>query len=154
MIPAPKFDFYRSMFTLRETPVTEAWIENLAAEFVDWAMNDPEALILDDFYLSKGLQAQQISTWKKKHSCLAEAHAFAKRKIANRREKGALTKDLSETMVSRSMPLYSDEWKEVEEWRASLRNKKDENVHQGPQIVVIDRYPNSELVPEKPKEKE
>lgn len=143
-----RFDSYVDIFTLRTTPVSDTWIEKLALELVDWAINDPEAFKLTQFYRLKGIGSDDMKRWKERNSKLKRAHTIALEALGDKREIGALKKLYEPGTAARTMPRYDPEWRDLEEWRASLKNK-DEDKNREPQVIVIDRFPDSDKVPVK-----
>jgi len=144
-------DEYKDIFSRRLTPAPMLFIEKLASQVVEWAYNDEEALILDYFWIGKGIPTTSIVRWRKKHPELNEAFLLAKNIIGMRREVGGLTRKLDGNMVSKTAANYSVEWKELEEWRSNL-NKKDEKSDTSNITFVLEQFPDSKLVPKKQKE--
>ncbi len=130
---------YPDMFFMRDWPMNEAVAERLAREYMEWADLET-SLVLADFRLDKKIC---VPTWLKivkEFSCLAEAHRYAKERLASRRERGAMIRKFDSGFVLRTMPIYSDEFKELEEWRSNLSKKEDDSG--GTKIVVIERMPD------------
>lgn len=117
---SPWLGEYQDCFTFKIKPITQSFIERFASDLVKWAYNDNEALIISQFYLSKGISPQTYYRWINQHSILKEAHETALLCIGNRREIGALKRKFSETMIARRQHAYDSEWN-VDK----LRNKQD-----------------------------
>lgn len=146
-----KWSDYSCIYTGSLKPINEVGIERLAEEIVCWARDDEEALKVTQFIFKKGISRAQWSKWCAKNPSLLEAHNTAKEIIGNRREIGALNRKFDPGTVNYTMPFYDSEWKAGLEWRASLKEKKDDTAS-GPQIVVMDRIPDSPLVPARDKD--
>lgn len=128
---SPWFEDYQDLFTFKIRPVSEAFIERLAKEIIEWSEKE-ENLVLGKFLVSKRMQEETFRRWMKKSPILADAHALAKKNIACRREHGGITRKLDPTFAFNSMPIYDSEWKEFFQWKSNL--KQDEGNQQ--KIVV------------------
>lgn len=110
-----------------ECPPLPAVVDALKDDVWAWAFNPKD----EDFTMLDYLYERNISyvSWRKlmnKHPDLKTEWENAKIFIGNKREKGALKRDLSEKVVLRSMPMYSENWKELEQWYAKIRSMKEE----------------------------
>ena len=137
------FDQYKDFLQGKLIPVSEAFIEQLAKDYTTWATLDETALIMTQFPLSKSIPPETFYDWINRSQCLAQAHAIALTCVGNRRELGGLNKRLSENMVSFTMPSYNKEWKELQEWRASMRDIKTNTNEQ--KVIVIEKISMPEL---------
>lgn len=148
--PGMIFDFGQ----WNERPYSENWIKQLAYDLLQWAENDEDALVLDEFYTRKHIRATDINRLNERWPYLLEAKELAKRFIGIRREKGALKRKLDAGMVMQSMPLYSVDWDELQKRKYELMAKAKDlaNMSNGPAIVVIEKFPSSDIVPERKKE--
>ena len=100
---------YKDLFTFKMKPVSEAFIEKLAEEYMAWAKKE-DSLILSDFCDERHIEPRSFYNWCQKFDSMKEAHDYAKRRIASRRELGALNRKFSETMVIRRQHAYDPEW--------------------------------------------
>ena len=150
--PAKYYDQYRDLFTFRMKPIPESFIERISQELVEWARTNPDALVLSDFFYDHGIGFRVATEWTKNHPILKEAYEDAKRLIGNRREKGAIKKIYEPGMIRTVMNLYHKEWEDLEIWRAELKQKQDEKTQQNNISWLMEKYPNSDLVPEKKRE--
>lgn len=152
--PIKLFDEYLDMFSFRQKPVSEAYLEKLFGDLLQWALNDEDALVMSAFFSKRGIGSDDIRRWRNRFTFVDSAYKFALSVVGSRREHGALKKNLDAGMVRYTMPAYGDKefsWTELEEWRAKMRAKESENVSGGVKIVVMEKYPESELVPKKEK---
>lgn len=133
------FDEYYDIFTLRKTPISLAAIEQLACKLLKWAHTDPTAYKLSQFWKNEGINSTTLKRWSDRSPMLQEAIQAAREIIGDRREIGALKRQLSEGIVASSMSIYDPEWKAMAEWRASLKQEKDSQSN--PVTVVIENYP-------------
>jgi hypothetical protein len=139
--------FLRPMYN----PTNEE-IEALAGELIEWSARDT-SLRMSQFYTAHKLLYRVFWSWCKKYPVLQDAYDIAMSNLAEHREIGGLTGKLNATMVVQSLSIYDKDWKEMYEWKAKLQ-KQDDNKNTGPQIVVIERAPNSDIVPERKKKDE
>lgn len=131
---------------------TEPEIDYLIADLIEWSKKDT-SLRADDFIFDRDMGRQRLHELMAKWPKLAEAYQAVKLRIASRREIGALLGKYNASFVLTSMPMHDKDWKDMYEWKAKLA-KQDELKNTGPQIVVIERAPNSEMVPERKKNDE
>jgi hypothetical protein len=140
---------YLNIFSQEMCPMNHEGIQRLATEIIEWAQNDDEALKVSQFFLKKGIGQTTWVTWCSTFPSLQEAHNNARTIIGNRREIGALKKKYDSGIVATSMAHYDKEWREAAEWRASLREKHRQESTSGPQIVIMEKIPTCDLVPER-----
>jgi len=133
-------DQYRDIFTFRMRPVSEAFLERLAKDMVDWAYNDDNALKITTFYISKGISATTMNRWYKRNEILKLAHDIALMIIGDRREIGAIKNKYNTSLVMSQMAKYDSSWWELEKKRAQLRadTKKQEESNVVFKVVVDD----------------
>lgn len=148
--PTTPFFDYLDTFTFKQKPASIPFIERLAVELSNWAVNDEEAIKISQFYIKRGISKQDFTRWMEWVPALKEAYSVAMEAIGNRREVAGLTKKFDSSMVQFTMPQYDQGWKEMNEWRAKLREQII-NQNNGPQIIVLEKYPDSDLVPDKPR---
>jgi hypothetical protein len=136
------FDEYNEFFSGRLIPVSEAFVEKIAQELVIWAHSNDDALILSEFYLSRGIAPKVFHRWMEKFPVVKEAHDTALEIIGNRREKGGLNYKLHAGMVMYSAPLYKPQWKDLHEWRSQAANIEDKSkeIH-----IHMDPIPSTDL---------
>lgn len=140
-----------TFFSWRLKPVPDAFLEHLAEELLYWAINDQNALKLSQFFTLKSIDDSDFNKWIKRNENLAKARNRAMRIIGDRRETEALKGNLNAQMVSFTMPRYDPNWKLLTEWRAKLKNQAEQEKNEQ-KIVIIERYPESDIVPPKKEE--
>ncbi len=106
---SPWLEDYMSSSSFRLQPITQQAIERLSHDLIEWAKKD-DSLRIEDFHWEKDICDGTYSRWRRKYEALDLAHKKAKNYIASRREKGALKKELSETMVMRRQHAYDPSW--------------------------------------------
>lgn len=130
---------YRNLFTNEEHHVNETFIERLGDELMKWAFEDENALVMTQFLRNKGIPTSTADKWLKKYDHFRERWCEARLAIGERREIGMIKKKYDINAIRPVMHHYSHIWKNSEEWRASLRNKTEEN-KQANVTVVIEKY--------------
>jgi hypothetical protein len=86
--------------------------------------DDKEAVKLSVFFKRKGYCSSDVWAWQQKWPWFKKAYKFIKEAIGDRREIGALYRELSEGIVLRTMPMYDDEWLRESDRVAKLRNEQ------------------------------
>lgn len=120
------FDYSYDIVTFRQKPIMLEKIDELAVELYDWAMNNEEALKLSSFFTKRGISGDTLKRWKKRSKKLKVAHELAKAAIGERRETGALSRKYESNFIYKTMPLYDKEYKVLEEWRATINRKNEQ----------------------------
>lgn len=144
-------DEYMDMFSFRKCPVSEAFLDHLATELVDWAKNDDKAIKVTQFLGLKGIHSKTFDRWRDRHPKMQDAYEYALMVIGDRRESGAIYKKFDASIVSFTMPHYDKDWVKQHEWRAKL--KETEQQSNETRIVVLEKYPDSPMVPKKKEDK-
>ena len=143
-------EFYTDMYTFQTMPIPMHYFDKLAEEWVDYVKNTDDVLFMGEYPIKKGMTRTTFDEWITRCPNLQRARVFVKDIIAIRREKGALMRKYDAGTVFKMQYKYDSDWKEMEEWRASMKEKVEGS--SGSNItVVMERFPNSSLVPEKRK---
>jgi hypothetical protein len=141
---------YQCLITGSLKPMNEVGIERLAYEVRKWALEDPKALRLSQFFHKMGISGITWRRWCIKFPVLQQASDEAREIIGERREIGALNNELNTQVVAFTMPFYDQEWKDETVRRASL--KEGSNEAKATVLVTMNPIPNSPLVPERKKD--
>ena len=128
---------YKDFFQQKMVPMSENGLERLANDIVNWAINDPKALKISQFILKRGIHIDTYYDWVKLYPIIKDANTIALQAIGDRREIAGLYRKLDGNMISFTMPAYDKTWKELQEWRAKLKEKETNNETK---VVVIERY--------------
>lgn len=145
-------DEYYNMKEKIKMLVTDKRLDQYAEEIYTWALNDPDALKVTQFYLERGINPGTWERWMNMHEGLSNAYNTAIRLIGNRREAGAIKRKFAEGIVTTSMHRYDPEWQKSEEWRNSMRQeKKEEN---GTKVILIESLDELRPTPEEVAQKE
>lgn len=130
-----------------KTFMTNIMLERLAKELVDWARTNPDAIKVKQFVAEHGIGEATWHEWCNKYPILGNANRHALTIIGNRRELGAMRREFDAGVVNFMMPHYDPDWDSMLKRREELKKKDDQDTTQ--KIVVIDRVPDSPLVPRK-----
>ena len=139
-------DEYYNMKEKIKVLVTDRRLDQYAEDIYDWALNDPDALKVTQFYLERGISRENWNRWMDMHEGLSKAYNTAIHLIGNRRESGAVKRKFAEGIVSSTMHRYDPEWRESEEWRATLRQEKPEENKKT--FIVVESFDEPKQTPE------
>ena len=141
-------DEWLNFNTYEKSILTTTSIERLARELVEWARSNPDAIKISQFLEERGIHIRSWSKWCNNYPVLSDARDHAKMILGNRREHGVMTRKYEPSSTNFMMINYDAEWAETMKLKTSLLEKAADSG--GPQIVVIEKYPESSLVPAKP----
>ena len=142
---SPWLEEYKDFFTNRMHPVTEAFLERISCELLEWAHNNPDAIRVEQFFLKKNIPLRTVGRWVDTYPNLKEAYDSADLVIAFRREEGAMRKGWNAQIVSKTMGMFDPRYKAFLEWESRL--KSQENASIPTQVVfnqIADKIPNQE----------
>jgi hypothetical protein len=138
---------YKDEFLFMNEPIRTRFVEKLCTDLEKESITDRDFLILSQFWQKNGVRQQTVDNWRKIYPELDRAVEEAKIALGNKRLMGALKKELSESLVARSMHMFDPEWKKSDEFHASLRNIND--VKKEDIRIYLNDIPSSGVVPEK-----
>ena len=113
------------LFFFRSKPMNETQANILAEEIVRYAQEEGVAVTRTRFCKQRGISRISLAKYAKKFPCIDMAWKIATEYVGDNRHVGAILKNPDSRLVERSMPIYSKEWKELEEWRAEMKVMKD-----------------------------
>jgi len=122
---SPWIEEYRDCFGWKMIPVTQLFLEKFSADLVNWARLDDNAYRVTQFLGDKGVPRDTFYDWCKKHPIMEAARKQAMMFLADRREIGALKKQLDPKMVMFTQHLYDPEWKQADKYHADLKTDED-----------------------------
>lgn len=134
--------------------LTKKEISLLADKLVSWALNDPEALKITLFFNDRGMTWDVVSDIRKRHPGFDAAYKIALQAIGDRREIGAVKRELSEGMVKYTLPLYDQSIREMELEKALLRIRAEEEAGKDARTkyIVLPPIESCPIVKELPKD--
>lgn len=148
-----KEEYEKGMFSLRIMPVDDAYLELFAQEMIEWAITDEDALKITQYYNLKRLHHSTVDGWMERFPRLKQAHDIVLQVIGVRREVGAMKGKYDSAIVRSTQAMYETSWKKIEEWRANLKAQSIAAAG-GIQVVEIERFPDSKLVPKRKNDNE
>lgn len=124
---------YYNIHLMQVSPVTQGFLEREAKGLMDWSRQE-DSLRIHDYTDMRGYPPIEYYRWVDAFPVLKIAHEYAMRRIASRRELGALTRKYSEKAVSWTLGHYDKIYKE--EIQYFLRLKEDLNKQQDIKVVI------------------
>lgn len=131
---------YRSVISGKTELLSVDRLETMAQELLDYCHEDPTATVTKFATQIKGIPWSVFCKLKDKHAVLGQAYDDAMIMIGDNREAGALTNQLNDKVVLKSLPMYLARWKELEEWSAKLKKENSSTVGNGVFKIEIPSY--------------
>lgn len=126
-------------------------LKDLAKRMRVWAQKDT-SLRFDDFLDVENVPTSAYYTWRDGCPELKEAHEFAIRRLASRREKLALFKQADKEIFLRTQHMYDPKWdKEVNQYYKGLQLEEDVTPGKTKFIVVHSNVWHEENIENAPK---
>jgi len=141
------FDDYLNVNDGRRHPISEQGLSRLGEQLIEWSRSE-DALVLEDFFRERGIHDTTYRQWKERNTLFRLRYETARGNLGSRREKGAINRTYSERLIMNTMPRFDPAWKELEEWRSSLRSK-EQAAGKADVKVVMEKFPSTDLVKEK-----
>ena len=135
-------------FSLRQIPISKARVEQIIDELESWYDRNPTAKYVHEFYYAMGISDDTYLRLRKKHPRLQQLHEITMRRLGHKLYANAVDCKANWNAVKFMIHHYAPEFKEAREYEAQL-SKKDDVTDRGPQFIVIDQFPSSDLVPVK-----
>jgi len=137
-------------FSWKEKPICKAALDKLAQELKEWVIATHE-IYLNRFWLAKGMTRDSFDGMLDRSDNLRQAYKFAKEMMGIKREEKIHRGEADRQTIAWRQPVYSQEVKEVEQWRSTLKEKE---AKAGASNFIIEEtpIPNSDIVPPKQKE--
>ncbi len=132
------------MVGFKLTTLGERAIMQIGREMYVWLEKNPEELKLSTYFHQLGISMRTVNKWCHRYPLFDEWYESAMDIMGNRREKLALHHEIDVSIVMRTMHLYDPGYKKSLQWMETIKNQDNGNKQQ---IVIIDKYPSSDLVP-------
>jgi len=146
--PKSRVDFMRSQGFLRTCD--PKLVRAVAEELLEWAINNPEAKSLETFYVAKRILWDTVADWRKKFPFFDEAVKFALMAVGTKLENGLIECKYN-PYVAKILHLYVPRAKETDQYHINLKQQADAKTAESNIQWVIRQFPNSDIVPPKPK---
>lgn len=138
--PSRQFQYVRvNNYVDGQKPKTEKQWINLANDLLKWAAL-PSSLLFNEFPLAHKYSPSRFKKWDD-NDYFVEAVETARHMCWARLDKAVLERDIIQ-FVARNAHLHNPE---EEAWQREKLSKDDKQT--GPQIVVIEKYPETNIVP-------
>ena len=118
---ARMFEEKLDIFTLKKIPISDGYIETLAQEALNSALNNKDDLIMMGYFYERGHHRSDIWRWSQRNEKFKELIETRRKIIGAKRESGGLLQDpskkyhrLKDNLVRFTMPFYEDEWRNRE----------------------------------------
>lgn len=144
-------DLYPDLVFNREMPVTEAFIDRLAQDMIEFAEKE-DTLTKWKFIRHKKIAKSNIQRWCKNFPQLQRAWDHMVDCIASRREEGAIMRKYDGGFVREFHAMYDQEYKDFLLWKYSLNKKPEDGATSGTFILRMQNAPLTDEVPERKKE--
>ena len=145
-------DEWKNFTTHEKNLLTTGTAERLARELVAWARGDENALKVSQFLEMNGISRRTWNRWVQKYEVFSDAYDYALMCIGNRREVGVMTRKFDSQSTSFMMLHYDEDWREAMSMKAKLSSP--EGLSTGQKFVVLEKYPDSPMVPTRRSESE
>jgi hypothetical protein len=134
-------EYYFDMFSFRLEPVSHAYIEKFAMEWVDVVSTDESIITLEQFFVLKRVTRDTVKDWLTRSEVLRQAKAYVLMILSVRREVGSITKKYDSTFILRNHAAYDPTFKLIEEWRAKL-SADNANALGGTRVIMVEKFEN------------
>ena len=145
---SPWLEDYFDGFSFQMVPMTEAGIDRIAKEFIEWAFKTEKAIRVSQFFTQKRIPTTTYESWFRKYEVMKQAREIVLPLMAERREERTLNRKYDASTNNYMMHQYDPAWKAAQEYHAALRENNKPGA--GTVNVYLDKYPSSDLVPERP----
>jgi hypothetical protein len=136
---------YYNIYTMEYHPITNNFFKNEAILLREWAQKE-DSLRFTDFYDIRGYDRPTFYYWTQVNDEMKLAFEFARRRIASRREHGAITRKFSETAIFKTLGYYDHVYREEDDRVQAQKAKFAEQSES--KVVVIERFPSQAYVEE------
>jgi len=139
------YDEYYDLFIFKVKPIPYAYLERLAEDLVAWSKLDT-SLRIESFYDDKGIGEDDYYRFLKRCEPLKHSHDLAIRRIAVRRDLGAMTRKYDGSWIAKTQSYFDKVYREARKFEADLTKDAQDNQAK---IVVMEIMPNSTEVKDK-----
>lgn len=138
------FEEILDIFTGRMKPVSIAFVEQLGLQALESALTKKNDIKAMQFFHKLGYGSNDIKRWSERSPKFKRLYERRKNIIGDKREIGAAIKDqddeyirLNDNFIRLSMPLYEEEWDQLEKQRADRANSV---VGDEQKVIVIEKF--------------
>ena len=141
------------LYDYKQYPISEGRINRLIDALKIWLEKNPDAIEIQEFYLKEDVAPSTYYKLLERSIELKELHDKTMMQLGNRILKQSVYFKANWNAVKTMLPMYGPHYSKMREDEAMVNAKAREHVDasSGPQIVVIEKFPDSLIVPEKKK---
>ncbi len=144
-----KIDMDRNLeFCMKKIPISPARIERIKDALRVWFDEHPEAKTISEFYYSLGISFKSYYRLLERDPELRELHDMTLHRIGDKLWGRSVDNKANWNAVRFRIHQFGAEYKEAKEFDANLAKKEDQ-VQQGPQFIIVKDFEDSSLVPRK-----
>lgn len=136
----------KAFFQWKDTPLGLPFRQNLVAKMVEWA-ESKDSFKVTQFCYMHGIPYKTFMRWTQKYPDIHEVYQGILLHLGNKRELGALKRELCPATAHYTMAHYCPIWKEQQERKAKL--KQFEGSESGIQVVELAPVETTNVVPER-----
>lgn len=128
-------------------------MERIGDQMIDYVLDHPDCLHLNEYYLRKGLTYDTFHGWLERSKYLRDRYSQAMEIIGLRRQK-VLAKTNPHTLTH-TLYQHSKEWDKADKRHADMKNKDDKHntveelIEAVKALGITDKMPNTDEVEEK-----
>ena len=122
-------------YSWKDIPVSEAYLDTLARELIEWIQTNDRPVKIRDFFRMKHIFDRRVFEWRNKYPRFREVYEEALLAIGDRRETKAFYGEGNANLQMRTAHQYDPEWHEVNRYHSDM--KKDEEGSKKQDITVI-----------------
>ena len=145
---------YLQTDAFRFFPDKDAWRQRLIFSLYEWVESEDnkgrKPVEVMQFCKAYKIPYMTLFKWINKYDDIKQAYENVKMALACHRKVGAIYKEIDKEAAWRDLHKYDPEWHEINMYHAALKDKERSDNEQ--KIVIIERFPESDLVPVKDKE--
>lgn len=140
---SPYLEEYQDFSCGRMKPVTDAFLDRMAIDLMDYAKSTNDVMRIEWFFVSRNIYPSTGRRWAERYDNFGKAYEMAKYIIGMRREQKGLERKYDSNLVAKSMAMYDPEWKKMMEWQAKLSG---DNESGGTKIVIMEKFSDLDLL--------
>lgn len=146
------WDDYYCNISFKQLPANATTRENFSIAWVDHMRKNPNIISIWKYPVEvAGMYKSTVEDWMAKDVNVNNAYKYVRSLCAIRRDEGASTRDLDGSWIAKTMPMYCDDYKALEEWRSRLSEKVA--AAGGVKVVEIPAFGDADLLPVKKEKK-
>lgn len=135
------------LFDFKQIPISEARINRVIDALEVWVKNNPEAKEIQEFYYEQGLSSSTYYKLLDRSPALKELHERTMHQLGGKLWSKCVDFKANWAPVRFMMQNYGHQYAAAKEYEEMISKKYETS--NGPQIVVLEKFPESPIVPKK-----